>query len=363
MLLLLILYFVFPNITVLFKIINILILFTLTIKTQFLLVYLINLYKKSSISLYLLINQLKKINMFIVKKKLNTGLFFNKIMLPHITTFNCIIIGLILMLNIRAYSTLISLQLIFILFNSLGIYWSIQENLWGGAWDWNLIEIGILVIITYNLILIHQKKIHLYTKHILILQLLIYLYYNHIPVILNIHSFTFNKLTKYNLILILLPLIIYLRTIWFNFTTIVILLIWIYQFFKLSNPNLLIKYTINTYLIYYTIYTKSINIVISGNLIFLIVQFINTVLIKQKSNFLNMLHKLLFSLYLIIILYQCTYSVNAMVLKYNLLLNNIKLNSFVTSKNNYFKKSYLKKLNSISILYKNNFLITTKNIY
>lgn len=81
-------------------------------------------------AILLSITQLKKVKLFVLKKKINTGLFFSKIMLNHITVFSLITILLtILPKPITTYKSILSLQLSLILFNVLGIYWSSQENL------------------------------------------------------------------------------------------------------------------------------------------------------------------------------------------------------------------------------------------
>lgn len=331
----------------------------ITVKNQLTVFVIFNFIKKNLISLTLfLLSNLKKISIFVLKKKINKSLFFTKIMILHITVLGVLICWLAFRLNlICLFAIPINIQFILILFNFLGIYWSTQENLWGGAWDWNLIEVSILVVIVYIIFYLHNKNNFIYNEQLIVIVFIMYLIYNHLPIILNIHSFTNNKLTKYTFIFSLFLISsFYIKQL--NSVTILLFIIWVLQIFKIQNPNTLIKLIITTLILYILICYIKINIIWTGILLFYI-NITFTLIPTKKSpgySFLSIIHNWIVYITIIIIFYQGTWYVP----KYQPLLNynkiNVKNTQFISTNQFFVKKHQLNLVTNVKLALRNGYI-------
>lgn len=282
---------------------------SLTPKTQLLTFCIISLLVKNyNTFLVLLLSNTKKIKIFLTQQKFNKGLFFNKIMVLHISNLTLIILLYIFIPKIStSYYSIMVLQQTLICFNILGIYWSMQENLWGGAWDWNFIEISLTLITIYFLLFIHKKKQNLYYELIIYLIFFIYLLYNHLPVILSIHNFTSNKLTKYTTLL-LIPLVLRQVISYKNYYVTIIIFLWFIQFTKFESPNIVVKLVFSSLIFYWVLYRTYGNWIWVTNYIFItITLFLQLYSKNRKLLLLVTIHKTVQSALLLIIFYQGSY--------------------------------------------------------
>ena len=77
----------------------------------------------------------------------------------------------------------------------LGSWWSAQEVLWGGWWNWDLVETSLLFIFIGALIFVHGNKkpftLFNFTKIIVffIVSFIVFSWTNHTPLVTSVHSF------------------------------------------------------------------------------------------------------------------------------------------------------------------------------
>lgn len=327
----------------------------LTPKTQTLGVCIVVILAKNyNVGYLLILTQFRKIKIFLVKQKFNVGLFFNKVMLVHITSLVTLIIILGVLPGIlSSYRSLIWIQSLLISFNILGVYWSTQENLWGGAWDWNFIEMGVTVVTLYLLVFLHKKTTTLYTENMIIVSTGIYLIYNHIPVILSVHNFTSNKFTKYTTLLLVLGVSTRIKGVGVYYTT-GIFLLWFVQFTKLEVPNIWVKLWFSTTLLYYLVHVvKSHNNWFTNYLPILITVF--TSFKGPKNNILlSSVHRNTQLLLLLIIFYQGSYNVQTGAYYLQNQLSNLKVTQVTVNSKFWWKKHQIQSVRNIGIMIKNN---------
>lgn len=142
----------------------------------------------------------------------------------------------------------------------LGGYWASQEFNWGGWWNWDALEMGILFTLIYFLIKIHLNWHFFLCKYMntsIILFFCLYWIFNKLGLTISIHSFVKNTFfLKYMYILYLCFVIIYkslllkltillllqLKLVWINvyIFKIISLIISLYYF---NNVKIKLKYT------------------------------------------------------------------------------------------------------------------------
>lgn len=304
---------------------NLLVVFSLTTKFQLLII--ITLFIIFNNLIWPVVIYLNKIKIFIVLKKINFNLIFNKIILPHTFTFLLTIINFLIFKKLSINNNIKKI-IYLLIFNLLGMYWSLQENLWGGLWNWNLIELNLLILIIINILVLHKNKYYLYLINFILIYIYIYLYYNHIPVILNVHNFTENKLNKYTLIYLVIPL---LNLLFFknNLLIYILTFIWIIQFSQISKTELILIYLLLTIFIYYNLILiiKKKWTLININLIIFFILKLN---IKYNYKYLwqSWIHIIILTLTFFLILYQTNYTLTNE--------NNIFINKIYKIKNNVF---------------------------
>ncbi len=140
---------------------------------------------------------------------------FNKIASVHIIAYLLVLINISNINNRKQHYVKITFLLLFTLL--LGIFWSSLEVLWGGLWNWNLVEMAILLIFILSLLMTHQNSIKYFNVINLLLIISIFFLFNRITTSLNIHNFTNNK---------------YLNNTNIFFSLVVQLLIWFKNYFN-----------------------------------------------------------------------------------------------------------------------------------
>lgn len=218
----------------------------------------------------------KKILIYIKIVSINKFLLYNKLAIIHI---NCYLITLIYCINYlinfgKFKYTLTATYWIIITF-FLGILWSSQEILWGGFWNWNLIELSILFILILFINFVHSKQLITNLINLVIVMIYIYIYYNHVPLILSIHNFTNNPYLKTSY-MFLLPLILYIMLYTTKLYLIIVFLIWCVQIL-VDTSNVMIVYK---FIILSLIFYISINMHIFWVFIFSNYLFINIFILK-----------------------------------------------------------------------------------
>ena len=281
------------------------------------------------VKLAIVLNQ-KKIKVILVQQKINVGLFFNKVMASHISTITFLLALIAVTPKPEFnYRNSVRLQQMLITFNILGIYWSLQENLWGGAWDWNFIEVSIVIITCYQLLFVHKKKTLLYREMTLSTTLIIYVLYNHTPFVLGVHSFTNNKLTKYCPVLIIS--VIAVKAIKLkNYYITLILFLWVSQVVRFERVNHIVRTTINGSLVYRCLVSGGLNVIWALSYKTLT----PLILLTYKSNKKNNLllyhwHTKISHLILTVVAYQGSYSHGTPNKYLEINLSNIKVNQVV----------------------------------
>lgn len=88
----------------------------------------------------------------------------------------------------------------FLLIVILGSYWSSQEVLWGGYWNWDLVEVSILLLFLYSFFKIHVKKkkqiFNIYFLKNFIFWLFIFFFSSKLEFSSSVHAFVNNNLSK-----------------------------------------------------------------------------------------------------------------------------------------------------------------------
>lgn len=282
---------------------------------------------------------MKKLKILVLLKKINKGLFFNKIMVLHLNLLICVIIGVVLLIFKNHTNKLLFSNLtLTVILNILGIYWSIHENLWGGAWDWNLVEVSILLITVCLVLFAHIKSYTNIMFYLFLIMVVIYVIYNHIPIVLNVHNFANNKINKYNLLLVVTVIIVVHNQLQLLIPTI-IFIFWFIQFNKINNHHLLLKYVINTVVVYYTIMKHNVNFIWFASPLFSIIKVFIGLLRYPIQFLIKNIHTNLIYTLTYIIFYQGSYIMVKNTTPVFYVYNNINKGGFITSENyNLFKK-------------------------
>lgn len=130
--------------------------------------------------------------------------------------------------------------LIFLFSLFLGGFWSLQELNWGGWWNWDVLECGILLQGLLSLFYFHFLKKKIYTYNYIcifksIILITVYTFLNKLGVATSIHAFISSKLLKINYIFIYLCtfLIIFFFKKKIKFYTHLIILLYIYIYLKM----------------------------------------------------------------------------------------------------------------------------------
>lgn len=85
---------------------------------------------------------------------------------------------------------------------TLGSYWSSQEVLWGGWWNWDVVETSLLFLVLLLFLQNHKKVFILKNENFSlffitsITTLLIFLFSNHTPIVSSIHSFVSSSMSS-----------------------------------------------------------------------------------------------------------------------------------------------------------------------
>lgn len=144
----------------------------------------------------------------------------------------------------------------------LGGYWASQEFNWGGWWNWDALEMGILFTLIYLLIKIHVNWnffLCKYTNTLIILFFSSYWIFNKLGLTISIHSFVKNTFfLKYMHILYLcffvtylaflsiwtIILLLQLKLVWINIYTFKLIFLFLF-FYYLNDKKIKIKYIKN----------------------------------------------------------------------------------------------------------------------
>ena len=227
----------------------------------------------------------------------------------------------------------------------LGGYWSSQEFNWGGWWNWDALELGILFILVFLSSLIHFKKNYLWFFYIncyLVFVILIYWGLNKLGITISIHSFVKNNsVYKYFIILLGTYIIIGSPNI-FNIVSLVYTLYISNIFLSIFFWKILMLCTsiwgINIFF-FKKKTTYSFHFLINLILYQLsLINFNNTVLYKNKRNNLDIINiSLDFSLIKLILVQKN--KINCNLLKKDFFFFKFKNNNHITSNWSFFLKN------------------------
>lgn len=133
----------------------------------------------------------------------------------------------------------------------LGSWWSSQELLWQGWWNWDGVENTILLLLAYTYILTHTKQNNFNsTFGIVELSVFIFLYFfvlNKTGIFKSIHSFTNSTYNLYSYWIFLYTVICYIAYVRFNLTRPIMFyyntLVWtlFYSYIYIIGGNIFIK--------------------------------------------------------------------------------------------------------------------------
>lgn len=329
---------------------------TFKLNYQFItLIYLLLLYTKNLTTLQVvLIKSTLPLKFKIFIKLFNKALLYNKIAPYHIIVFLSIIYSFILnntkknKLNLLLVLTSITLL--------LGSIWSIQEVLWGGLWNWNLVELTLLLFFLLLVIISHNKVQCFNLPNLIIIVVSVYLYFNHIPLSLSNHNFVNNKFHKTNIFLILILFLfffknssyMYIITIMWLTPTFVILLL-----FKESDYLSILKYlTLSSILIYSSFKIKF-------NLIWISLFNVFFLVIYKIINY----NKLYLNIYIQLIHYNLVYLITLfIVVQHNYYLI-YTTKTFTNIKPTFYSIKHIIKIQEIFFFNKYNIAIKNKPIF
>ena len=171
--------------------------------------------------------EVPRVNLTYIKK----DLFFNKIFFLHI---------FFLFLAFSNILSLICINFVYILL-ILGCFWSYNEILWNGYWNWNFIEYFNLIFFIFFLVICHKNNCLL--KYNLIgAVILFFIVINHYPLIISVHNFINNNLLNYSVFLVLifffvknhvynLLMLLYSMFYFYNFNIVLIFKLYLLNFF------------------------------------------------------------------------------------------------------------------------------------
>lgn len=98
----------------------------------------------------------------------------------------------------------------------LGSWWSSQELLWGGFWNWDFVEVTLMYLLFNSVTYSHIKnfivKYNMYLKNFYI-TLALYIIVNRTPIISSQHSFATSLFFKYNVMYAIALLFIFVVTV------------------------------------------------------------------------------------------------------------------------------------------------------
>lgn len=304
-------------------------------------------YRNISFLNVFLLKILKKTFFVILKKNTIISLVWNKIFQLHVSFYIICLYRLIFLSNNTKFLNLLIFTTLF-----LGSLWSFQEIMWGAFWNWNLIEVTILIFFISIFFLSHVKKNYYWINKYILLLIGTYLYFNHLPLKLSIHNFVNNKLIK--------TYFIFIVSVFFIFNCVfvykILVVLWctpiIYLFINV-NSLILTKIVILTFLLFiFNFKFFILNLVLSFNFIIslLVLFFYYVFKLKHVKNISH--YYLIVSVYFIIII-QYYYTV-FLIQKYNVLYFN--KNEIILYKNqNLFNKNKIK--SKLNIFYTNTNLI------
>ena len=294
-------------------------------------------YTKFNYLVYIVCKVYKPLKIVFFKINFNKALLFNKIAIVHIFyyTLGLILWILVFVLPSKLIFFFSSLHILFIII--LGIVWSSQEVLWEGFWNWNLIEISILIFNLFLILTLHKKLLIREKTLIILVSVFIYLYFNHYPLKISIHNFTNNKYLKITNWFIT-PLLIIL---YYNKKTIlywIIFTMWYLQIIKLlSTQTLFYKSFFLTYFLIlhinfsYLFFIWNIHLILIQTIFWIVVFLYNKIFIKHK--FIFLLHLKLPFLFLILVLLQYVYTFNRYYIN-TVFIENYVLKKIIYSQSN-----------------------------
>lgn len=328
---------------------------------------LFNSYKNTYLVLLKLVNSWK---LYIFTKGINKSLFYNKLAPYHIVIY--VVTLIITLRGLKKYNLNIFLAVPGWVALTLGGLWSVQEVLWGGIWNWNLIEITILYIVVSLSLLYHYGKLTLYVPKLLTFLIIMFFYFNHVPLTLSVHNFVNNKYTKVSCILTVTMLVFIL-----NFSTYylqwLIITLWsmsyLMSFLSLNSVSVYIVLETLTVLTIFNLLLKNYRIwmllLALTNLVSYFIVIITTLrLLRSYSNKFNYLwHSLIQLTSVIFVIVQYSYFV---FFKYHLISAWVRNYTFCLNKDlvvKYFCVNKLTFLQSKSVVRKNKLLLTVNNTY
>ncbi len=164
--------------------------------------------------------------------KVQNDLFTNSIFFVHPNTINALLLSL--MLSLFYLKKRIFYLYLFIFF--LGMFWSFQEVFWNGIWDWNILELSNLIIVTISIFYFHFFKNFFWKNYIFLLFGLIVFFFNNFLNIKSVHSFFFLPISKYSCtVKILVLFFFFTKSGVFSFILLLIFFFKHFNFFFLQN--------------------------------------------------------------------------------------------------------------------------------